>query len=171
MGYYVSVPFLALAVVLQSSVLPYWRWYAGQPDLILLLVLCWAVHAQWQEALFWAVLGGLLQDVVGLTPLGTSVIGLVLLVFAIQSISTNVYRFSVLLLVVAVVVGTFLQHGILYAVLGITQTPVNILESLRYFTLPTLSYNLLLLLPLYWLLRRIQKRLPRPQSAWDVNPR
>ncbi len=182
MGYYLSIPILALAVAYQSSLLPAvvqsvldalfgLNLYAGKPDLVLLIVLSWAVQAELEEAIFWAFAGGIMQDLLSVTPVGTSVLALLILVFAINILSRNFYQFGVAFLLIFVVVGTFLQHLVLQVVLAIGGYPLDFTQSLPYFTLPTLLYNVVLVLPLYIVLRRIQKRLPRPQSAWDVNSR
>ncbi len=188
MGYYLAIPILALVVayqssllpnvvqallegVLQASILPGAEFYVARPDLVLLLVLSWAVHSELDEAIFWAFTGGILRDLMSVVPVGTSVLGLLLLIFAINILSRNFYQFSIFFLLFFVVVGTFLQHFIVQGVLAIGGYSPDFSQSLPYFTLPTLLYNVALVLPIYFVLRRIQKRIPRPQSPWDVNPR
>jgi len=184
MGYYLAIPILALVVAyqssllpnvvqgtLQASLLPNVDFYVAKPDLVLLIVLSWAVHSELEEAIFWAFAGGIMRDLLSVTPVGTSVMGLLIMIFAINILARNFYQFSIFFLIFFVVIGTFLQHFIVQGVLAIGGYPPDFGQSLPYFTLPTLLYNVVLVLPIYFVLRRIQKRIPKPQSAWDVNPR
>lgn len=169
MGYYLSVPILIAAVVLQSSVLPFFRVESGQPELVLLIVLSWAVHSLWEEALFWAFLGGILQDLMSPVPTGTSIIALVLMIFAIKWLERGMYRFNIILLAGFVALATLLHHIIVVIVLALTGYTSNLQVVVTGYTIPTLALNVLGVFPVYFVLRRIQKRIPKPQSAWDVS--
>lgn len=166
MGYYIGMVTLVLVAALQPTVLPAIRVFGGQPDLTLLLVLCWSVHAELEESVFWAFLGGITLDLLSITPLGTSVIGLLIMVFAIRSLSQRLYSFSLFFLVGFVAIGTILQHVILITVLTSTGYPTDFVSIAQYFTLPTLVYNVVLTVPVYWVLRRFQKRIPEPQRGF-----
>lgn len=166
MGYYVGIVALILAATLQPSVLPAIRIYGGQPDFVLIMVLCWAVHAELAESIFWAFLGGVALDLLSIVPLGTSVIGLLLMIFAIQSLSQRLYSFSLFFLLVFVALGTVLQHTIAVMALTFVGYTPDFASAAQYFTLPTLVYNVVLTVPVYWVLRRIQKRIPEPQRGF-----
>src|SRR5215207_4297698 len=110
MGYYLAIPFLALAAALESSVLSYVRLYSGQPSLVLMLVLCWGLHAPLEEALFWAFVGGIFHDLLSIMPIGTSTIALVIVLFGVEVIRKQVYRVSIVTLMGMVLTGTVLQE-------------------------------------------------------------
>jgi len=166
MGYYISVVILGIAAALQSSILPAIRIEGGQPELVLLLVISWAVHAEWEEAVFWAFAGGIMQDLLAITPTGTSAIGLVLVVFGIKLMSKQLYRFNLLLLIGFALLGTILQHLILNLMLLSIGYRIDPVASIKYFTAPALFYNFVLILPVYWIVRRVQNRLPKPQTGF-----
>lgn len=172
MGYYLSFVFLVAAAVLENSLLVDYRILEGQPSLVLMVVIAWSWHADLSEAIFWAFLGGILLDVMNpIIPVGVSVIAILVMVFAVKAAERAFYDVSILALIAFVIAGTLLHHVILFIAFsaqGITLAP---LEFLRSYTAPTLLFNLLGTFPIFWLLRRVQKRLPRPQSAWDVNVR
>lgn len=166
MGYYVGVVALVLAAALQPSVLPAVRIFGGQPDFVLLMVLAWSVHAPLEESIFWAFVGGVALDSLSLAPLGTSAVALLLMVFAIHTLARRVYSFSLFFLLFFVALGTLVQHLMLYSVLTLTGYAPDFVSTAQYFTLPTLGYNLVLAVPVYWVLRRIQKRIPEPQRGF-----
>lgn len=149
MSYYICLPIMTIIVALQSSIVPQFRIYSGQPDLVLLVVLCWAVYATLNEALFWAFTGGILQDLMSVAPLGTSLIGLIIVVFAIYSLREMLFDVNILVVIGFMIVGTFLQKfiaAIMLALIGLGSEPS---ELLQYVIAPTLFYNALLLFPIY----------------------
>jgi rod shape-determining protein MreD len=175
MGYYIGVVLLAIAVVLQSSVLhtlyvtvPFVDvQISGQPGLMLMLVLAWSVHATWEEAFFWAFCGGLMQDLLAITPLGTSIIPLLLVIFVIRSLADSIDFITPVLLPVFAGVATGLQYAIIIVVLTLLENyPVNPLRIAEQFILPAAVYNVVFIWPVYIILRRVQKRLPEPQSGY-----
>lgn len=160
MGYYISIPVLALVVALQSSLLPDYRLLSGQPSLMLLVVLSWAVHADWDEAIFWAFAGGIMQDLLAPVPTGTSVIAPLLMIYALKTLQFSMFSLSLLLLVGFALIGTVVHHIILIVALAITGYPVDVLTMIPNFTLPTLLFNLVGVLPVYVVVRLMQNRLP-----------
>lgn len=172
MGYYLSFAFLLVAAVLENSVLLDYRLLDGQPSLVLMIVLGWAWYADLDEAIFWAFLGGILLDVMNpIMPLGVSVIAPLVMVFAVKAAERAFYDVSILALIAFVILGTVLHHIIVFIVLGLQGASIAPIAYVRTFTAPTLLFNLLGTFPIFFVLRRFQKRIPRRQSAWDVTPR
>ncbi len=158
MRLYLAVPLLALAATLQSSIIPQIRIAQGQPDLVFLLVLAWSVNAELDEGVAWAFIGGVCQDLLSLVPVGTSSMGMILLVFGISGMGRQIYRVGLLLLVALVLAGTLLQQLVSMIILSLIGMPVDFIEGIRYVVLPTMLYNLVLIWPIYWFVRVIQRR-------------
>lgn len=190
MGYLIAILILAFAAILQVGLLPeilhiispidfgllpllniplLVELYYGQLGLVLLLVVAWSIHAPIEEAIFWAFLGGIFQDV--LNPIiltGTSAMAFVLVVFLVKALEHNFYGFSVALLFIVVPIATVIQAGLVFVILGVQSYSLNIIEYLQFFILPSLLINLVAALPIYLGLRLIQRRVPRRQSPWEV---
>ena len=166
MGYYLSFPFLIFAVVVQVTLLPSFRFANAQPDIVLLMVLVWAVHAEWEEAVWWAFFGGILADLMSVLPTGTSVIALTLGVFAIRYIDENLVDFNILLLFIAVPIVTLIHQIIVIIVLASSFATYDLLNVIQTVILPTIAINTILIFPIYIILRLFQRRIPEPQSAW-----
>lgn len=161
MSYYIAVPLLALVVALQSSVIPQMRVAGGQPDLVFLIVLLWAAHADLKEGVFWAFVGGIFQDLQSITPLGTSTLAMLGTIYVASNLFRQLYHVNFLLLTGFVIIGTIIYHIIIQVVLGFSGVGIDITDFIRFIIAPTIVYNLILMLPIYWFLRRIQKRLPK----------
>ena len=171
MGGFLSVPVLLIAAILQASLIPRLELPGGGPNLTYVIVLAWALNAPVGQAALWAFLGGLFNDILSAVPLGTSSLGLVLLVYLISGLGTQVYRLGLLLLIFMSVFGTFayeFSRVVLvdfYQLVGYlpSTAPLQISwgADLTATVFPTMVYNFALILPVYALLRLFQRRLPR----------
>ncbi len=159
MGNYLSILILGLAAALQASVVPQIRILGGGPDLVFLVVLSWSIHARLEESVLWAFVGGIMQNLLSALPLGTSSLGMILVVFAIDAVRRQVYRIGIPLLAALVIAGTLVQQIVVMLVLSLTGFQARWLENLSYVVIPTTAYNLLMVWPIYWGVRRVQRRL------------
>lgn len=158
MGNYLSIPILTLAAVLQATFVPQIRLLGGGPDLVFLIVLAWSVNINLEGGVTWAFVGGILQDLFSVAPTGTSAVGLIIIVFAVNLIARQVQRVGILLLLGLALVGTLFQQITIILLLGLLGFNVDLIGDLSDVVLPTMLYNLLLILPIYWFIRRIQRR-------------
>lgn len=158
MGSFLSLPVLALAAVLQAGVVPHIRFLGGGPDLVFLAVLAWAVYAPLEQAVLWAFVGGIMQDLLSAAPLGMSSVGLVLVVFMVYAVRGQVYSVNLLLLALLLLAGVAVQQVVLLALLAFTGLPLNLVRDLNYVVFPTIAYNLVLFWPVYLVMRRLQRR-------------
>ncbi len=106
----------------------------------------------------WAFTGGLLQDLLSAAPLGMSVVGLVLVVFMVYAVQRQVYSVSLPLLALLLLAAAVVQQAALLLLLLLTGLRLDVVRDLNYVVFPTLVYNLALFWPVYWLLRRVQRR-------------
>jgi len=171
MGVFLAFPILMLAAVLQAVLLPQTPLIGGGPNLIFVLVMAWALNAPLREAVFWAMVGGLASDLLSAAPLGTSSLGLVILVFVMNLILSQFYELGLILLALMGLFGTFAFEFYRLAALDAFQllgyisadAPFNITwgSDIPDIIAPVMVYNVLLILPIYVLLRLLQRRLPR----------
>ena len=163
MGAYLtlSIPVLSLIVALQTSISPQIRVLGGAPDLIFLIVLSWAVNTDLDESFTWAFVGGVIADLMSAAPLGTTSLGLVILVYIIHLFQQRLYRVGLILLLPFTLAGTLLKETIFAIVLALVGLGSDYGIMFFYVMVPTMIYNLALIWVVYFLVRRIQKRLPR----------
>ncbi len=147
--------FLAIMVLaaLQSSVFPLIRLSSGQPNLVFLLVVAWAIDADWNESMLWTIVGGLCQDLLSIAPIGTSILPLVLAVFAVKMALMQVKGLSFIVYMVVAVVGTLVALIFLFIMLGVTGYGIDSVPTVRYFLLPSLAYQIVAAVPMYMVVR------------------
>lgn len=158
MGNFLSFPILITASLLQATFIPQIRLLGGTPDLVYLIVLAWSINAELDSSVIWAFVGGISLDLLSYAPLGTATFGLLITVFVISGIGQQVYRIGFVLLIGSVLIGSFFHQLFIMLILTITGYSVDWGLSLGYVVAPTIFYNLVFILPIYWVIRRIQRR-------------
>lgn len=159
---------MMLAAALYAGALPHVSILGGRPDLVMLIVAAWALNATLEESVVWAFSGGICKDLLSAAPIGTSVVGLVVLVFTIHTIRQQIYQVGLLTLVWVVLLGTLMQQGVVFTVvyssgyapalmerLGLGMA----LESIQAIVLPVVVLNLAAILPVYGVMRAVQRRI------------
>ncbi|HEX3051503.1 MAG TPA: rod shape-determining protein MreD [Aggregatilineaceae bacterium] len=153
---YAGIPVLMLAVLLNATLMPVFRLGGGTPDLVFMLVVSWALLADLRSAMVWAIIGGVLQDTLSIVPLGTSALGLVLVVFGSDLVFGQIQRRNILIPPLVAAVGTVIYHVTVLLVLRVVNLPVPLSAGLTYVTLPALIYNTILIIPIFRLVGAVQ---------------
>ncbi len=174
MGRYLSILVLGVAAALSASVLPQALAFVmelgssavplladtrGQLGLVMLLVLCWSLHASMTEGYVWAFVGGIALDLLSVLPLGTTSAALLIMVYAINRLAQQLLRARIILLLVMAAVATLFMAAYTYAALILLGYTYDLWAVGRFVLLPTLVYNLAAVLPLFAIVRFFQRRL------------
>ncbi len=155
MTYFVGVPLLVLAAVLQSTVLSHFHMLAGTLDLVLLLTLSWTISGDWLGGIAWGFIGGLCLDLLSGGPVGAAALGLVLMAYFASLTEGRFWRSHVLLPLATIALGTFGFHTLYLVGLSLSGYPVSWSYDLARVTLPAAVLNTLGMLPVYHALRRV----------------
>jgi rod shape-determining protein MreD len=167
MGSFLSLPILALAAILQITVMPRLSLLGGHPDLVLLIVLSWTLNSTLEQAIVWAFVGGITTDLLSAAPLGTSVVGMVIIIFFVHTARQQIYTVGIFTLLWVAILGTLVQHITIIIILLLTGFSPAFSSQLGYgvvfqdmtsLIFPTMLYNLIVILPIYGFTRRIQIR-------------
>ena len=152
MGRYLGIPLLILAAIIQTTVIPEIRFGEAGPDLVLMLVVIWTLLAGFEEAVVWALAGGIVADLLTRMPTGTTALALVFVSFVIGNVPGQISRNNVLFPPLVVAGSTLAYHTIIMIVLRLTGTEISFFYVLTRMSLPGALYNAILILPLFRLL-------------------
>lgn len=174
MGRYLSIPILGFSAALTASIVPQAIDFVigllsnispilsgtrGQLSLVMLIVMCWSVHAELTDSLVWAIVGGFALDLLSILPVGATSVALVLIAFTVNSVAAQLLRIRLLFLIAATPVATlFLAAYTLFA-LALLGSTYEVLAVTRHILIPTMIFNLLAVIPIYALTRYLQRRL------------
>ncbi len=156
---YIGIPLLLVAAIVNATIMPELRLGNGAADLVFLMVVSWALLSDVREGMLWAVIGGAMQDLFSVAPLGVSALGLVIVAFIADAVFGQVSRGNWLVPLAVVAVGTPLYHMITLGLLRMLDlSAVGLGQGLVYVTLPSTILNLLLILPIFRLMSAIHGR-------------
>jgi len=141
--YYIGLPLLLLAAVIDASVLVQVRYLNGQPSLLLLLIVSWGLLNELPDSLPWAVMGGIFADLLSVAPLGASSLGFVLALAAVNSLFGRITRRNLGVPLVAVVVATVVYQAVVLVLLLFSGWSASPLGALLRWVLPTVVFNFL----------------------------
>jgi|GEM_PF-245288 len=150
---------LVIVVELGGAVIPLLADTRGQLSLVMLLVLCWSLHASLTEGFVWALVGGIALDLLSVLPLGTTSAALLIMVYGINRLSQHLLRARIVLLLAMAAVATLVMAAYTYAALVLLGYTYDLWAVGRFVLLPTLLYNLVAVLPLFAIVRFFQRRL------------
>ena len=138
---YLALFGLTAAVIVQATLLTRIRFFGAQPDLLLVLVVCWSLLHGAGEGMLWAFAGGLIFDAIAGLPLGVSPLALMPLCFLASIGRTSVYANNIWLPVVFVAMATPIHGWIILFVRQVQGVPINWLDASLKVILPALALN------------------------------
>lgn len=148
-----SVPIISSLVILQTAVLSRTPLLQGTADIVMLVIIAWALQEQVETAWQWSAMAGLMVGLVSalhfLIPLVSylAVTGLAL------ATKRRIWQIPILGMSVVTVVGTLFHHQISFVAVSIAGTDLPWFEAMQVITLPSLLLNILLAVPVFVIVR------------------
>ena len=149
----VGLLLVAIAVVLQVSVLPAFSIFGATPNLLIVLLVAWMTVRSQQEALLLIPAAGFAQGLLDSQPLGLAMLALAPLILMTEVRELKLVESNLLPAVVLTALATLVYEGVLLLTLAVTGERMDWLAGLRDALLPAAIANVLLLLPVYGLVR------------------
>lgn len=155
MKLYLAVPAFLAVLLLQSTVLLSFGAVRLRPDLLLLFVVGIGVVGGSVRAVAWAVVAGLMMDLMSAAPLGAHLLALLPVAVLTLVRETDVVEGKLTLALALVFVGTFLYDGTYLAILQATGERVEWVRSLVWIMLPSAFLNTAVMPPVFWVVRKM----------------
>jgi hypothetical protein len=149
----VALPIFTFLVILQTTIVTKIPLLNGYADIVLLVIIAWAlqerVHSAWQ----WGILGGLMIGFVSAVNFAIPLVSYASITALALLIRRRIWQIPILAMFVVTLVGTLFSHGLTALTLAIGGTNLPLVDSLQLITLPSLFLNLLLAAPVYAIVR------------------
>ncbi len=142
-----SIPIMAMAVILQSSLLSRLTLLNGSADLVLLVVAAWSVQDYVEDEWVVAVVAGLLFGFVSAIPIWVPILAYLAVAGLAHFIKRRIWQIPLLALISVIAVGTIISHLLTYLALVISGSPIAFGEAVNLIMLPGVLLNLLLAIP------------------------
>jgi rod shape-determining protein MreD len=150
-----SIPILGLLTIFQSAVISRLPLSQGTADLILVFLVSLALQKNIGFAWIWGLVGGLYVDFFSGLPFGVFTISYMAATGLAIYLRDRIWRFSFLMQLLVVLVGTIISHGISYLILILQEATVPLATVLQSLTLPSLILNFMLSLPIFILVQDV----------------
>ena len=144
---------MALAFMLQTAVVSRITLLSGAADLVLLILVAWALQEQVQSSWQWAILAGLMAAFISGLPPFTLLLAYLATVGLARYVIRQIWQTPVLALFSVTFFSTLLLHLITYLALLFRGTTISFGDVLALITLPSVFLNLLLALPVHSFIR------------------
>ena len=184
MGRYLSLPILVIATALSASILPQLLSFGvgllgnvspilnntrGQLNLVMLLALAWSIRSDLTSGFIWALVGGILLDLYSAIPIGASSAALMIIVYAANGAARQLYRMRIVTLLAMTLLATLFLQVYTYCALLLLGLSYDIPMMIRLVYMPTLLYNLAGALPIYAIVRLMQRRIRANTPSASTN--
>jgi len=163
---YVTLLFLAVVGLLQSTLAPYLALGRVKPDLMLVVVVAWGVLRGAGEGVLWGCIGGLYLDLLSGGPFGVSIVSLILASYLTGVGEINLFRTNLLLPVLTVILATIIYYLVSFLLLQTLGRPVPLDSSMIQITGIAIVLNVALAAVLYQPLRWLSRITGQVQMTW-----
>ena len=160
------MPFLLLAAIVQSTLMPLITVGGAKPDLVLLIVISWSLLRGTGEGVVWGFTGGLCVDLLSGGPFGASAVGMMTVGLLSGQGATNLFKGNLLLPLLLVPIGTALYYALILVVLALTGRVPSLDISLNQVIIPAAVVNLIAMPFVYMFMRWLDRKTERRQISW-----
>jgi hypothetical protein len=145
----IAIPILAVLTILQSTIVSRLPVLQGTADIVLLVLIAWALQERVRSAWQWSIIGGLFIGFV--TVLHFSVPLLIYLVITgiVLIIRERIWNIPILVMFVMTFMGSLFSYLVSLIAVIIGGVNIPVFDSIRLILLPSLILNLLLAAPIY----------------------
>lgn len=164
MSVLLSIPIFSIIAILQSAVVSRMSINQGTADLMMVVLIAYTLQRSVTTAWQWGAVAGILADFFSGLPFGIYTISYLSLVGMGVLIRERVWRFSFLMQLLLVLIGTGITHGAALLILFLQGVTPPLSQVISVVTLPSLVLNFMISLPVYLLTQDILLQLS-PEEA------
>jgi len=149
----VAIPILSFLTILQSAVVSRLPLLQGTADLILLVLIAWALQERVRTAWHWSLIAGLLMGTVSIIPLVVPLVSYLAITGIVLLVRQRIWETPILAMFVLTFIGSLLNQTIAAFTFGISGSPLPVVDTLKLIILPSLLLNLIFAAPIYAVVR------------------
>lgn len=148
-----AFPLFAFLTILQTTIISRLPLLHGSADLVLLVIIAWALQERVRTAWHWALIGSAYIGLASALALYIPLIGYLVTTALALLLRRRIWQAPLLAMFAITLLGTLISHFTTALSLSIAGTPLPWVETLEMITLPSLFLNILLAAPVYALVR------------------
>lgn len=145
----IAIPILSFLTIFQSAIVSRLPLLQGTPDLILIVLIAWALQERVRAAWQWTILGGLLVGFSSIIPVLVPISIYMVITGLVLLVRRRIWETPFLAMLFLTFIGSVFSQVITGLAVSIGGTPLPIFDTLRLIILPSLILNLVLAAPIY----------------------
>lgn len=145
----VGIPLLLIVTIAQMVVFSRINLLHGSADLMLLVLLAWALQERVKNPWVWTILGGLLITYVSAVPDFVPFVVYILIVLGARFFRQRVWQTPLLTMLLVTLFGSLFQNGVYLVIRQVSGVSIPTQMALSQIILPSTLLNLLLAFPVY----------------------
>ncbi len=144
-----SIPIFLFVLMLQTVIVSSLPLLSGFADLVMLVLIAWALQERVRSAWIWTIVAGVMVSFVSALPTGVPLASYLIVIAMTRLIRQRLWQSPILSMFFVTFVGSLMTQGLAMGILIFKGTPLPITESINVVILPGTLLNLLLALPVY----------------------
>jgi len=148
-----AIPLFIVLGIFQSAVVSRLPLLQGTVDLILLVVIAWALQERVRTAWQWALIAGLVVGYLSALNMVIPLIGYLLVTGVALLLRQRVWQVPILAMLAVTFLGSLIINLMTAIYLNIIGSPYPLLDTLNLIILPSTILNLILAIPIYALVK------------------
>jgi len=157
MRHLVAFPILGLAVILQSAIVSRISLLSGYADIVLIILIGWALQEGVKTAWHWAVLAAAMTAIVTGLPWGVPLVGYLLAVLIAQTLHKRTWHAPLIAVFTVTFLASLISYLLSFIFLNLVGASLSFGEAFGLVILPSMLLNLMLAVPIFWLMRDLAR--------------
>jgi len=149
----IAIPVFVLVTIIQTAIVSNMPLLQGTADIVLLVIIAWALQEPVRTAWHWSLIGGTIIGFTSALPLSITLVSYLSITGVTLIIRKRIWKIPVLVMLAITFMGTLFHHGLSALTLSILGTPLPVLETFKLITLPSILLNILLAIPVFAIVR------------------
>lgn len=145
----IAFPILSFLAILQAAIVSRLPLLQGTADLILLVLIAWALQERVRSAWQWSIVGGGVIGFISIIPTFIPVMIYLVITGVALLVRRRIWETPVLAMFALTFAGSFFSQIISALAVSISGTPVPVIDTIKLIILPSLILNLILAAPIY----------------------
>lgn len=151
MGYLLAFPILFITMMLQMVVINKIPLLYGYADLVVLVIVVYAMHPKANRAWFWGLLAMTLYGYVSKIPYFVPIIVFSAIIISAQYIKKRIWQMPLIAFIFVIISASLLFQILSLGALVILGSSLPIMESINLIVIPSVMLNLIFSVPIYFI--------------------
>jgi rod shape-determining protein MreD len=152
-----AIPIIVFATMLQIGIVSQITLINGTADLVLIVIIAWTLQNNSRKVWFWSILAGVIVGYISAAPAFIPLVSYIFATGIAVIIKKRLWQTPLIAMFFIILLTTILQQSMTVLTLQIQGVAISFRDSLTLITLPSVLLNLLISIPVFYLIKDIAR--------------